>query len=81
MYAHTVNWNVAAQLVLVDAKTDAELSNRQISERSGIPEVSVQRYLAGTRPVSIEHFAMIARALGRDPLALFGDVEARVQNN
>lgn len=76
-----VNWNTAASLTLADARDTEERSNRWISDKSGIPEVSVQRYLAGTRAVSVEHFAAIARALGRDPLALFAEVEARVQND
>lgn len=80
-YAQTVNWNTAASLALAAAKDEAALSNRQIAELSGIPEVSVQRYLAGTRAVSVEHFASIARALGREPMDLFGEVEARVQGD
>lgn len=76
-----VNFNVAASQVLAEARADEERSNRWISDKTGIPEVSVQRYLAGTRPVTVEHFARIARALGREPFALFAEVEARVQGD
>jgi len=81
MYDHTVNWNEAARLALGAAKDDAALSNREISDITGIPEVSLQRYLAGTRNLTLDHFAVIARALGQDPFVLFGEVEARVQGN
>lgn len=81
MYAQIMNWNAAASLVLSKARDDDRRTNGYISEQSGIPEVSVQRYLAGTRPVTVETFAALARALGRDPIALFTEVEARVQGD
>jgi transcriptional regulator with XRE-family HTH domain len=81
MYALNVNWNEAAAIVLLEAKNAERLSLPEISAASGIPVVSLQRYFAGTRAVSLDHFAAIARALGREPMDLFASVEARVQLN
>lgn len=76
-----VNWNMAASQILAEARDAEERSNRWISDKTGIPEVSVQRYLAGTRAPTVEHFALISRALGREPFALFAEVEARMQGD
>lgn len=70
MPANALNKAVAAELTA--ARQKAELSNRQVSDRTGIPEVSVQRYMAGTRAIKIDDLGLIAVALGEDPIALFG---------
>lgn len=81
VYRKTVNWNEAAARALFAAKAESRSTYEEIVNATGISESTVKRYLAGTRAVPVEHFAAIARALGRDPLALFAEVEARVQND
>jgi len=76
MPARALNNAVAAELR--ELREKAELSNRQISDRTGIPEVSVQRYMAGTRPIKIDDLASMAYALGGDPAEVFRAATARV---
>lgn len=71
--------NQAVADELNDLRVNAELSMRQVADRSGIPEVSIQRYLTGKRPIRVDHLALIAAALGSDPTALFADAVARVK--
>lgn len=40
------------------------LSLNELEERTGIPKVSIQRYLAGTRPITIGTVTTIADAIG-----------------
>jgi response regulator of citrate/malate metabolism len=77
----TVNWNTAAALALYDAKEESRLTYEEIAETTGISVSSLKRYLAHKRGVTVEDFVAIARALGRDPIELFANVEARVNGH
>jgi transcriptional regulator with XRE-family HTH domain len=49
------------------AKARRQSSNEQIAERSAIPLVSVNRYMAGKRPINLAILAELAAALEVDP--------------
>lgn len=81
MYRTNVNWNEAAATILSEAKADTRRTYEEIAADTGLSHSTVRRYLAGTRAVPVQDFVAIARALGRDPLVLFSEVEAWVQQN
>lgn len=59
-----LNGVVAGELRAMKARR--QVSNEQISERSGIPLVSVNRYMAGNRPINLAVLAQLASALNAD---------------
>lgn len=56
--------NAAVAAVLRGEKYAQRLTNRQLSERSGIPEVSVQRYLDAKRDLKVDVLAALAASVG-----------------
>lgn len=48
-------------------KSRRQSSNEQIAERSGIPLVSVNRYMSGKRHITLATLAELAEALDADP--------------
>lgn len=81
VYREKMQWNEAAAEALFEAKAESRRTYDEIVAATGLSESTVKRYLAGTRAVPVQDFVAIARALGRDPLVLFSEVEARVQKN
>lgn len=60
-----LNGAVADELRAMKARRRS--SNEQIAERSGIPLVSVNRYMAGKRPINLAVLSELAAALDADP--------------
>lgn len=52
--------------VLKGLQNQQRLTQSELSALCGVPVVSLQRYLAGTRSVPIDALEAIARALGTD---------------
>lgn len=75
--ALTLNEAVASQLRGELAAKDWTLAD--LSAASGIPKVSVQRYLRGTRPIDIAILDRLARALGLSVVDVFVMAEARLE--
>lgn len=48
-------------------KSRRRMSNEQIAEASGIPLVSVNRYMSASRPINLATLAALTEALGSDP--------------
>ncbi|MES2895942.1 MAG: helix-turn-helix transcriptional regulator [Pseudomonadota bacterium] len=57
--------------VLVEARQQAGLCQRQLAARIGKPASHVCMIETGQRRIDVLEFARIARSLGADPLALF----------
>jgi transcriptional regulator with XRE-family HTH domain len=55
---------------LADARREAGLSQRQLSERLGEAINYVQRIESGERGLQVSEFIEIARTLGKDPVEL-----------
>lgn len=68
---------VAAELRAERAAT--RMSIRALSEASGIPEVSLNRYLAGKRDVTGSALLALGEALGVDPGVLLDRAARRAQ--
>ncbi len=54
------------------------LSLEQVADRSGIPVVSVQRYIAGKRAIDVAILAALAEALELSPRELIEAAESRL---
>jgi transcriptional regulator with XRE-family HTH domain len=67
MNPHKEGLNGAVADVLRGLQSRERMTQADLAERSGIPLVSVQRYLACTRPIDLEVLAAFARALGTTP--------------
>lgn len=59
--------DLAVAAVLRGEKHAQRLTNQDISDRSGIPVVSVQRYLDDKRPLKVGILAALAGAVGMTP--------------
>lgn len=82
MYAQTMpdralNKAVAAELN--DLRQERGFSQETLADMAGIPRVSLQRYLTGTRSIRLDDLAVLANVLGDDPLSVFTRATARVQ--
>ena len=60
-----LNGAVAGELRAHKARRN--MSNEQIAGKSGIPLVSVNRYMAGKRPITLALLNELAEALGTTP--------------
>ena len=60
--------------VLVRARADAGLTQAELSRRLGKTQPFMSKVESGLRRIDIVEFCAIARAIGRDPAALFGEV-------
>lgn len=56
-----------------------QLTVAEVADRSGIPEVSLQRYLSGKRDLATSKFAAIALALEVDPGEILDRATKRVE--
>ena len=54
------------------------ISNAELARRSGIPEVSLSRYLNGKRAINIAVLASVAAGLGVDPAHLIREAQRRL---
>lgn len=67
--------------VLRAARLATELSQADLARRLRKPQSFVSKIETGERSLNVVEFAIIARAIGVDPLALFAEVmEALPQN-
>ncbi|GLU91302.1 helix-turn-helix transcriptional regulator [Agromyces sp. NBRC 114283] len=64
---------VAAAAELRAAQARAQLTDTALAERSGIPTVTLRRYLKGTRDTPVSALFKIADALGISPGRLLDD--------
>lgn len=55
----------------------AGVSQNELARQTGIPQVSLQRYLADKRPITIEVLDAVAHALGMTILQVFEEAERR----
>lgn len=76
-HASGLNGAIAAQLRA--ERVALGLSNDDLAEQTGIPVVSIQRYLAGTRKIDIGTLEAIAAALGVTATQIVRDAEARLE--
>ncbi|MBN9076493.1 MAG: transcriptional regulator [Rhizobiales bacterium 65-79] len=65
--------------MLAAARKNAGLTQHEIARRIDRPQSFVAKYEGGERRVDVLEFIMIARALGRDPVHLFAELVAKVQ--
>lgn len=54
------------------------ISIAELARRSGIPEVSLGRYLNGKREINIAVLANVAHALGVEPAIVFTEAQRRL---
>jgi transcriptional regulator with XRE-family HTH domain len=54
------------------------ISIAELARRSGIPEVSLGRYLNGKREINIAVLANVAHALGVEPAVVFTEAQRRL---
>lgn len=75
-YAEGLNGAVAAELRA--EKAAQNLTNQDIADSSGIPVVSVQRYLAPTREIDVTVLGRLAVALGKTAAEVVEAAEVRL---
>jgi transcriptional regulator with XRE-family HTH domain len=63
---------------LVAARKDADVRQQALAKRLGRPQSFVAKYEGGERRIDVVEFVTIVRALGADPVKLFGDYVAGV---
>jgi transcriptional regulator with XRE-family HTH domain len=61
---------------LVAARKDADVRQQALAKRLGRPQSFVAKYEGGERRIDVVEFVTIVRALGADPVKLFGDYVA-----
>lgn len=66
--AHDRGINGAVAALLRAERTARGLTLDELSERAGIPAVSVQRFLAARRAINVETLTTLSRALDVSPL-------------
>lgn len=71
--AHMDKYIAAAAAELRAAQARAELTDIALAERSGIPVVTLRRYLKGTRDTPVSALLKIAAGLGITPGRLLDD--------
>lgn len=70
--------NAAVAATLRAERVVLGLSHADLEERTGIPKVSIQRYLAGTRPLTIDTLYVLAAALGMSLEQAIGEAQRRL---
>ena len=70
----------AAAGALRAAQARANMSDTELAERSGIPAVTLRRYLKGQRDTPATAIFKIAAALGVNPGALLDDAAQHIQD-
>jgi len=84
MYAQNVTastWQAATTDVLRDMKDARGLTFDALAVLTGMPAISLKRYLTGKREVNVSDFGRIVSAMGGSPAAAFAEVERRVQGD
>ncbi len=64
--------------LLVETRKAVGVTQVELAERLGRPQPFVSYFERGERRVDVIEFVAIARALGIEPVALFGDLIARL---
>lgn len=72
--------NITPQ-VLRAARLATELSQADLARRLGKPQSFVSKIETGERSLNVVEFAIIARAIGVNPLALFAEVTRALPAN
>ena len=72
--AQRERWNRAASVVLAATRRDKDVSQEMLADRLGVSRDVVANIEAGRRKIEVSDLIMIARALGVDPVDLFGRV-------
>lgn len=75
---HDKGLNGAVAAELRAEKAAQNLTNQDLAERSGIPVVSVQRYLAPKRAIDVEVLEQLAEALGKTATEIVIAAEQRL---
>lgn len=70
--------NAAVAATLRAERVVLGLSHTELEARTGIPKVSIQRYLAGTRPLTIDTLNTLAAALGMSLEQAIGEAQRRL---
>lgn len=65
---HAAGMNGAVAAALSGMLRESGMRQADLAERSGIPAVSVQRYLAGKRPIDVEVMARLAAVLNANAM-------------
>jgi transcriptional regulator with XRE-family HTH domain len=73
---HPLNAAVAAELS--GYLKAARMSQAQLADATGMNEVVIQRYLAGTRDINVTHIARFAEALNFEPQDLMERAGKRI---
>lgn len=72
--AQRERWNRAAAVVLAATRRDKDMSQEALADRLSVSRDVVANIEAGRRKIEVSDLIMIARALGVDPVDLFGRV-------
>lgn len=59
---------------LADARRRSGLTQQQVADRLGKPQSYVAKVEGSERRIDLVEFALLAKAIGEDPVALFKDV-------
>lgn len=78
--SHAAGLNGAVAAELRAERAALGWTNDDIAAASGIPKVSVQRYLVPKRGITMEILAELAHAMGTTPLAIMTRAETRLRN-
>ena len=62
--------------LLVAVRKNAGIRQQALAKKLGRPQSFIAKYDGGERRIDVVEFAMIARALGADPVKLFRDFMA-----
>jgi transcriptional regulator with XRE-family HTH domain len=63
---------------LAAARRRANVTQQELATRLGKPQSFVSEYERGQRRVDVVELLVISRALGTDPLDLFGEIEKQL---
>lgn len=72
-------FNAAVATVLNMEKTALKVTLDDLVERTGMPKVSLQRYLSGERKMDMAQVRVIGAALGMDVPEVYAEAERRIQ--
>jgi transcriptional regulator with XRE-family HTH domain len=78
MDTHEVGFNAAVATVLNMEKTALKVTLVELADATGIPKVSLQRYLSGDRVMDMAQVRVIAGALGMDVPEVYAEAERRM---
>jgi transcriptional regulator with XRE-family HTH domain len=72
--AQRERWNRAVSVVLAATRRDKDVSQEDLADRLGVSRDVIANIEGGRRKIEVSDLIMIARALGVDPVELFGRV-------